>query len=338
MALSVYSSSHLIRSVYSNPLRLQALSVQKLTVPACFNANSFGMISANHKPMASISIIINRLGGHGSVPIRRTVSPQASCQNRLRACKGFTLIELLVVIVIIGLLGSALVVSVQSSYKQARQANCKSNLRQFGVALTIYRGEHDNQTPPWISNLYPDYVDDRGLYICRADKNGGTDRPRPEDLVRLINDTGNSADQSSYWDNQRNGNALRNQAITCCSYFYEFSVASAKGWYGGDPLPAGTVINTMSDFKTVQLRYGDQANIVNGQQMPYSASRVPIVRCYHHFRDQKVLGYQNSGGKKTERIKKDFITINVAYAGNVFVGPTWWEGTIYPGESPSSSP
>jgi prepilin-type N-terminal cleavage/methylation domain-containing protein len=286
--------------------------------------------------MARIGTLKNDQGDQGSIPRRRLSLTQTSCQPAARGGDGFTLIELLVVILIIGVLGSALVVSVQSSYKQARQANCKSNLRQFGVALTIYRGEHDNQTPPWLSNLYPDYVDDRGLYICRADKNGGRDRPRPEDLVRLINDTGNSADQSSYWDNQRNGNALRNESIECCSYFYEFSVASARGWYGGDPLPAGTVINTMADFKTVQLRYGDQANIVNGRQMPYSASRVPIVRCYHHFRDQKVLGYQNSGGTKTQRVKKDFITINVAYAGNVFVGPTWWEGTIYPGEASSS--
>jgi prepilin-type N-terminal cleavage/methylation domain-containing protein len=286
--------------------------------------------------MESMDTPKNQAGGRASVSLHRLFFPQTSCQTRPSAFNGFTLIELLVVILIIGLLGSALVASVQSSYKQARQANCKSNLRQFGVSLTIYRGEHDNQTPAWLSNLYPGYVDDRGLYICRADINKGTDRPRPEDLVRLINDTGNSADSSSYWDNQRNGNSLRNEAIKCCSYFYEFSVASARGWYGGDPLPAGTVINTMADFKSVQLRYGDQANIVSGKQMPYSASRVPIVRCYHHFRDQKVLGYQNSGGKRTERIKKDFITINVAYAGNVFVGPTWWEGTIYPGESTSS--
>jgi len=254
---------------------------------------------------------------------------QTSCQTR----SGFTLLELLVVIVIIGLLSSALVVSVQSGYKQARQANCKSNLRQFGVALTIYRGEHDNRTPDWLSNLYPDYVDDRSMYVCRADKNGGHDRPRPEDLVRLINDTGNSADSQSFWDNEKNSDNKRNRAVKCCSYFYEFSAARIGNWYQGDSLPEGTVINTMADYKNVQLRYGDQANIVNGKQMPYSASRVPIVRCYHHFRDQKVLGYQNSGGQKTNRIKKDFITINVAYAGNVFVGPTWWEGTIHPGET-----
>ena len=43
----------------------------------------------------------------------------------------------MVVIAILGILSSALVVSVKSGYKQARQTNCKSNLQQFGVALTI---------------------------------------------------------------------------------------------------------------------------------------------------------------------------------------------------------
>ena len=242
-------------------------------------------------------------------------------------------------IVIIGILGSALVVSVQSGYKQARQANCKSNLRQFGVALTIYRGEHDNQTPDWLSNLYPDYVDDRGMYVCRADINGGQGRARPQELIRLLRDSGNSADQPSYWDNEKNSANTRNEAVQCCSYFYEFSVASANnGWYKGSvQLPTGFTIKTMRDFKNVQLRYGDQANIVNGQQMPYSASRIPIARCFHHYRDQKVLGYQNTASGTKGGVKKDYITLNVAYAGNVFVGPTWWEGTIHPGETQSSS-
>lgn len=277
-------------------------------------------------------------GASGANASRLNV-PQASCQTPAGRAShsGFTLIELLVVIVIIGILGSALIVSVQSGYKQARQANCKSNLRQFGVALTIHRGEHDNKTPDWLSNLYPDYVDDRGMYVCRADKNGGRDRVRPADLVTLIKDKGNSADTSALWDNQKNSDNTRNEAIACCSYLYEFSAAKPggiSGWYKGDPLPSGTVIQSMADFKNIQMRYGDQANIVNNKQMPYSASRIPIVRCFHHYRDQKIICWQNTGsGTKSGTTKKDFITINVAYAGNVFVGPTWWEGTIYPGES-----
>jgi prepilin-type N-terminal cleavage/methylation domain-containing protein len=265
---------------------------------------------------------------------RRTLLTQSSCQDAVSRRAGFTLLELLVVIVILGILSASLVISVQSSYKNARQVNCKSNLRQFGVALTIYRAEHDNRTPDWISNLYPEYVDDRAMYVCTADINKGFDRPRPEDLILLINDKGNAADQSSYWDNEKNGDSRRNQAVKACSYFYEFSAAPApKSWYNGEPLPSTVQINTMSDFKHVQLRYGDQANQVDGKQMPYSASRIPIVRCFHHFRDMRVLGYQNSGGNKTSTVKKDYITINVAYAGNVFVGPTWWEGTIHPGDS-----
>ncbi|MDD2600329.1 MAG: type II secretion system protein [Kiritimatiellae bacterium] len=262
---------------------------------------------------------------------------QSSCHNQFKANKGFTLIELLVVIVILSILMSALVVSVQSSYKSARQTNCKSNLRQFGVALTIYRAEHDNDTPYWLSNLYPEYVDDRGLYVCTADSNRGLDRPRPEELVTLINDKGNSADQPAFWDNRQNSEARRNRSIVACSYFYEFSAAPVpSSWYNGVQLPSTVPIKTMSDFKHVQLRYGDQANVnvIDGQQMPYSASRIPIARCFHHFRDQKVIGYQNTaGGTRSSTIKRDFITINVAYAGNVFVGPTWWEGTIHPGDS-----
>ena len=271
-------------------------------------------------------------GLRNSHPLFRYV--QSSCQNQKDNHKGFTLLELLIVMGIIGILGSALVVSVQAGYKNARQTKCKSNLRQFGVALTIYRAEHDNKTPSWISNLYPEYVDDRSMYICTADINDGDDTPRPEDLVALIKDSGNSADQSSYWDNENNNNSLRNDAIEACSYFYEFSAAPApQSWYDGDELPSTIQINTMSDFKHVQLRYGDQANVINGEQMPYSASRIPIVRCFHHFRDQRVLSFQNSGGNKTSQIKRDYITLNVAYAGNVFVGPTWWEGTVHPGDS-----
>ena len=263
-----------------------------------------------------------------------TLSSQASCQMPAMGksgVRGFTLLELLVVIVIIGILGSALVVSVQSGYKQARQANCKSNLRQFGVALTIYRGEHDNRTPDWLSNLYPDYVDDRSLYVCRADYNGGRDRIRPKDFVAAIHDSA-TLDATKFRDNKTNSENARNRAVECCSYFYEFSTAT-HGWGKDDGWPAGDY-STLKGYKQAQMTYGDEnsGRDYANRSLPYSASRIPIIRCYHHWRDQKVYGvaYADRSGR---RPSKQHIVINVAYAGNVFVGPPWWEGTIHPGET-----
>jgi len=245
----------------------------------------------------------------------------------------------MVVIAILGVLSSALVVSVRSGYKQARQANCKSNLRQFGVALTIYRGEHDNRTPDWLSNLYPEYIDDRSMYVCRADNRDGRDAPVPDDYLRAIQDDDyNFYKNEETWDNKKNRSGdTRNTGIENCSYCYEFSVAPGVSmeWYSKTnpkiPLPENLTIKTIVDFKRVQLVYGDGNNVVDGIQYPYSASRIPIVRCCHHWRDQKLYGYKNS--ERTGGIQRLPIVINVAYAGNVFVSPPYWEGMIRPGES-----
>jgi prepilin-type N-terminal cleavage/methylation domain-containing protein len=277
--------------------------------------------------MAVCHTLFERFRGTSRRPGSFANHAQASCQSRI----GFTLIELLVVIAILGILGSALVVSVQSGYKQARQANCKSNLRQFGVALTIYRGEHDNRTPDWLSNLYPEYVDDRAMYVCRADSNGGRDRVRPEDFVAAIRDS-SALDANKFRDNESNSDNTRNRAVECCSYFYEFSIAS-PGWGKDRFWPEGDY-STLNAYKNAQLTYGDENSGKDsaGNPLPYSASRIPIIRCYHHWRDMRLYGVAYVD-RSSRRATKQYITLNVAYAGNVFVGPPWWEGTIHPGES-----
>lgn len=59
-----------------------------------------------------------------------------------RRWAGFTLIELLVVIAIVGVLVGLLLPAVQAARESARQATCRNNLKQTGVALHAYHAQH----------------------------------------------------------------------------------------------------------------------------------------------------------------------------------------------------
>jgi hypothetical protein len=88
------------------------------------------------------------------------------------------------------------------------------------------------------------------------------------------------------------------------------------------------------EYKENQLRVGDVANSGgSANPRPYSQSRMPIVRCYHHHRELRIDGHRrNTDGSKNAAITPGGITLNVAYAGNVLLAPLWWEGARQPGE------
>jgi prepilin-type N-terminal cleavage/methylation domain-containing protein/prepilin-type processing-associated H-X9-DG protein len=99
----------------------------------------------------------------------------------VRDQRGFSLIELLVVIAIIGLLASLLLPAIQYSREAARRTNCKSNLRQIGLAIHMYADSHRGEFPKtnhvgakrsWVYTL-GDFLEDVDVIrVCPSDPQG----------------------------------------------------------------------------------------------------------------------------------------------------------------------
>lgn len=91
--------------------------------------------------------------------------PSVECTTR-----GLTLVELMVVIGIITLLAALLLPATMKARAAGQQTTCVSNLRQLGLAISMYREDWDGRLPPFFAaGAIQPYAGSWQVFLCPAD-------------------------------------------------------------------------------------------------------------------------------------------------------------------------
>ena len=182
---------------------------------------------------------------------------------------GFTLIELLVVIAIIAVLVSMLMPSLRTAKELARRAVCASNLKQTGIAIFLYAGDHDGALPRcfvystygpymlhWYSGgeterrgnhglLYGTYIGEPRMFYCPSLRSPGSMFNTEENQWWELNPDWRGYTRSAYmyysrepncfwsddsWSDRNISDISRPMAIMAENAHYNNAIAHSEGW------------------------------------------------------------------------------------------------------------
>src|ERR1043166_491096 len=134
--------------------------------------------------------------------------------------KAFTLIELLVVIAIIGILASMLLPALNQAREKGRSAVCVSNLKQIGIAITMYTDDNNDYYPPGFENAVGDWplfiahymsknqttyaatIDSSKAFLCPSGVQSGAHNGLPVRLMYSAHTRLMPSSSSAFWPNR----------------------------------------------------------------------------------------------------------------------------------------